>query len=165
MRDNGVARLLHQPVLRDLRQLIAVLRREREMKLLGQLARDLAPASVYGFEQTGSENRRALLIRDCLRERFPALESVARVPADAVPDAAALQPREQHDRPRVHPVAHRTARDRHAAVELAVDGELLEEARHEALDRVDRYGALHRDDGRNAFLGESWPERGQDAVI
>jgi hypothetical protein len=142
--------LIDLEVLRDERQLLAFVARHRVAISARPLPGDVAKGTDERFEQPRAEDRRAAPALDVVDEREPAVE-LARVVGESrrvPPDLPLLQAHEEHRNPPVAAIAHRAARRRHRAVDLAVALQFLKEHGHERRDRLHRDIPLHRDDRR-----------------
>ncbi len=137
--------LVDRQVLGDLRQVVAVVRRHREVEVLRPPLGDLlagAEQLVGQARARGSACTCACLISLTSAGNFSNGSPARPKPGD-VPDPAAAQAHEQRRRPPVVPVAHRTASGSHRPVDLAVALQLVEERRHEPGDGLHRDVALH----------------------
>ena len=158
--------LVDRQVLRDLRQALAVVRRHREAVALAPSPGDLLPGAQQRVADPRADDRRAHCRLEVGDQRRPLVERLAAGrDAREVPEPAALQPHEERRRPPVGPLPHGRAGHRHRAVHESVVVEALEERLGEGRGRGHGDVPLHRDDRRDADLGQPGSERGQHAGV
>ena len=133
--------------------------RHGEADLLGPPTRHLAGGADEPFEQARAEDRGAFAVADVADQRIPGVEARIAVvgggEAGDVLDPAAADLGRRRPAPRNRGTIrdHRSSR-RRAAVDLAVQRELLEKRGHEAGERGEADPILHRQDRRDAGLGQ-----------
>jgi len=76
-------------------------------------------------------------------------------------NAPAFQTHVEDGHPVVIAVTHFAAGHCHGSVDLSVAQEFSEERRHELLNRLHAYAALHGKYGRNTGFGQTRPQRGK----
>ena len=158
--------LLDGQILRDLRQIVALVRRHGEVVGLGPALGDLAPRADQRLQQPGADDRRAAAAFDVGQQPRPLLHADAAVAKTGrIPQPPALEAHEEHRRPPVSAAADRAARHGHGAVDDAVALQLAEEDRHELHDGFHGDVALHSDHSRNAGSGQTRSQRGQRALV
>jgi len=149
-------------VLRDVGQVVALVRRQWEMVLAGPSRGDLLAGSEQEVGQAGTQDRGAAALADVRQQGGPLFERIGE--PGRVPHPPALEAHEEHRHPPVRTLAYRPARDGHGAVDLSVATQLPEEGRQEQFQRGHGEPAVHRDHGWDAGLCQAWAECGQRAL-
>src|SRR5436853_7652501 len=120
--------LADSKVLRNLREALAVVGRQREAVLLGPAPCDIAGRATQRLDQSWPQDGGAAPVLDAAEQGLPPCEATSLSgEAALVPEPPGLESHEEHWHPRIRPIANDPTRHRHRAIDLAIVLQLLEE--------------------------------------